>query len=46
LLDPYRKAAQRWGAKYFFDKGRQIPEMLQVLRQRCLRSPGVTDAAT
>jgi DNA-binding NarL/FixJ family response regulator len=31
-LDPYRKAAQRWGATYFFDKGKEIPEMLRVLR--------------
>jgi DNA-binding NarL/FixJ family response regulator len=31
-LDPYRKAAKRWGAKYFFDKTTQIPEMLRVLR--------------
>ena len=31
-LDPYRKAAKRWGAKYFFDKSNQIPEMLRVLR--------------
>ena len=46
VLDPYRKAAQRWGAKYFFDKSRQIPEMLNVLRQRCLRSAAGMDAAT
>jgi DNA-binding NarL/FixJ family response regulator len=32
-LDPYRKAAKRWGAKYFFDKSSQIPEMLRVLRE-------------
>ena len=31
-LEPYRKAAQHWGAKYFFDKSNQIPEMLRVLR--------------
>jgi len=31
-LEPYRKAAARWGAAYFFDKSRQIPEMLRVLR--------------
>jgi len=31
-IDPYRKAAKRWGAAYFFDKSKQIPEMLRVLR--------------
>ena len=33
VLDPYRKAAKRWGATYFFDKSKQIPEMLRVLRE-------------
>jgi len=32
-LEPFRKAAARWGAAYFFDKSRQIPEMLRVLRE-------------
>ena len=32
VLDQYRKAAQRWGATYFFDKSKEIPEMLRVLR--------------
>ena len=32
-IDPYRKAAKRWGATYFFDKSKQIPEMLRVLRE-------------
>ena len=32
VLDQYRKAAQRWGATHFFDKSKEIPEMLQVLR--------------
>ena len=31
-LEPYRKAAKRWGAAHFFDKSTQIPEMLGVLR--------------
>ena len=28
----YREAAKRLGADYFFDKSREIPEMLDVLR--------------
>jgi hypothetical protein len=32
VLEPYRKAAKRWGAAHFFDKSSQIPEMLRVLR--------------
>ena len=32
-IDPYRKAAKRSGATYFFDKSKQIPEMLRVLRE-------------
>ncbi len=28
----YREAAKRLGADYFFDKSREIPEMLEVLR--------------
>ena len=43
-LEPYRKAAKRWGASYFFDKSKQIPEMLRVLRDMP-RSASV-DAAT
>ena len=31
-LDQYRKAAKRWGADYFFDKSKDIPDMLRVLR--------------
>ena len=31
-LDQYRKAAQRWGADYFFDKSKEIPELLRILR--------------
>jgi DNA-binding NarL/FixJ family response regulator len=31
-LEPLRIAAARWGAPYFFDKSKQIPEMLRVLR--------------
>jgi len=43
-LEPYRKAAARWGAAYFFDKSRQIPEMLRVLRgmRRSLRAAAAT----
>jgi two-component system, OmpR family, response regulator len=32
-LEPYRIAAARWGAAYFFDKSKEIPEMLRVLRE-------------
>ena len=32
-LEPFRKAAARWGAAHFFDKSSQIPEMLHVLRE-------------
>ena len=42
-LEPYRKAAKRWGAKYFFDKSNQIPEMLRVLRTM---PPAATDASS
>jgi DNA-binding NarL/FixJ family response regulator len=44
-LEPYRKAAQRWGASHFFDKSKQIPEMLRVLREMPRSAAGV-DAAT
>jgi DNA-binding NarL/FixJ family response regulator len=42
-LEPYRKAAKRWGAKYFFDKSNQIPEMLRVLRAM---PPAATDPSS
>jgi len=32
-LDKYREAAMRWGADYFFDKAKEIPEMLRILRE-------------
>ncbi len=32
----YREAAKRLGADYFFDKSREIPEMLEVLRSMAL----------
>ena len=32
-LEPYRVAAARWGAAYFFYKSSQIPEMLRLLRE-------------
>ena len=38
--DWYRNAANRLGAKHFFDKSTQIPEMLDVLRAMSLRRPG------
>ena len=43
-LEPFRKAATRWGAAYFFDKSTQIPEMLSVLRgmRRSLHSGAST----
>ena len=43
-LEPYRKAAARWGAAYFFDKSRQIPEMLRLLRgmRRSLHASAAT----
>ena len=40
-IDPYRKAAKRWGATYFFDKSKQIPEMLRVLREIPRSAAGV-----
>ena len=43
-LEPFRKAAKRWGAAHFFDKSTEIPEMLRVLR-RMRRSPGASAAA-
>ena len=44
-LDAYRRAAKRWGANYFFDKSKQIPEMLRVLRDMPRSAAGI-DAAT
>ena len=44
-LDAYRRAAKRWGASYFFDKSKQIPEMLRVLRDMP-RSAASIGAAT
>jgi DNA-binding NarL/FixJ family response regulator len=43
-LEPYRKAAARWGAAHFFDKSSQIPEMLRILRRlhRSLRADAST----
>ena len=47
-IDPYRKAAKRWGATYFFDKSKQIPEMLRVLRElpRSDGGVGASDVVT
>jgi DNA-binding NarL/FixJ family response regulator len=43
-LEPLRIAATRLGAAYFFDKSRQIPEMLRVLRE--MRRPARVASST
>jgi DNA-binding NarL/FixJ family response regulator len=42
-LEPLRSAATRLRAAYFFDKSREIPEMLRVLRE--MRRSGPTGAS-
>ena len=39
--DWYRGAAKRLGARHFFDKSSQIPEMLGVLRAMSATAAGV-----